>query len=74
LEEKVAAPIYKTANTVVGIRYSDDVALSIRKNVALTSLKSGGRSVGIVRSRNQATGFSFIGRESVLSYKQLHDR
>jgi hypothetical protein len=29
------------------------------QNLALTSLASGGRSVGIVRSRTQATEFSF---------------
>jgi hypothetical protein len=34
--------------------------LSIRKNVALTSPTSDGRSVGIVRSRTQATEFSFL--------------
>jgi hypothetical protein len=30
------------------------------QNLALTSLTSGGRSVGIVRSRTQATEFGFI--------------
>jgi hypothetical protein len=35
------------------------VAPSIRKKLALTSPTSGGRSVGIVRSRTQAMEFSF---------------
>jgi hypothetical protein len=33
---------------------------SIRKRLVLTSPTSGGRSVGIVRSRTQATEFSFL--------------
>jgi hypothetical protein len=36
------------------------VALSIRKKLALTSLTSGGRSVGIVRLRTEATEFFLI--------------
>jgi hypothetical protein len=31
LERKVAAPVYKTENTAVGIRHADHVASSIRK-------------------------------------------
>jgi hypothetical protein len=49
LEEKVAAPGLETRNTAVGIR----------RKLTLTSLTSGGRSVGIVRSRTQATEFVF---------------
>jgi hypothetical protein len=45
LDRKVAAPVQKTENTVVGIRHAD--------HVAITSPTSGGRSVGIVRSRTQ---------------------
>jgi hypothetical protein len=52
LKEKVAAPVYKCENTAVGIRHAN--------HVALTSPTSGGRSVGIVRSRTQATEFSFL--------------
>jgi hypothetical protein len=37
LEEKVAAPVYKTKNTVVGIRCTDHAKPSIRKKLALTS-------------------------------------
>jgi hypothetical protein len=48
---KVAAPVYKTVNTAVGIRHADHVASSIRKKLAITSPTSGDRSVGIVRSR-----------------------
>jgi hypothetical protein len=57
LKEKVAAPVYKTENTAVEIRHADHVAPSIRKELALTSLTNGGRSVDIVRSRTQATEF-----------------
>jgi hypothetical protein len=32
LERKVAAPVYKTEITAVGIRHDDHVALSIRKS------------------------------------------
>jgi hypothetical protein len=42
----------KTENTAVGIRRAD--------HVALTSATSGGRSVGIIRSRNKATGFNLV--------------
>jgi hypothetical protein len=31
LDRKVAAPVYKTKNTAVGIRHADHVAPSIRK-------------------------------------------
>jgi hypothetical protein len=55
LGRKVAAPVYKAENMEVGIRHADHVAPSIRKKLALTSLTSGGRSVGIVQSRTQAT-------------------
>jgi hypothetical protein len=51
LDRKVAAPV--TENTAVGIRHADHVAPSIRKMLAITSPTSGGRSVGIVRSRTQ---------------------
>jgi hypothetical protein len=46
LDRKVAAPVYKTENTAVGIRHADHIA---PQNLALTSLTSGGRSVGIFR-------------------------
>jgi hypothetical protein len=32
LDRKVAAPVYKTENTAVGIRHADHVASSIRKS------------------------------------------
>jgi hypothetical protein len=38
-----------------GIRHADHVSHSIRKKSALTSSTSCGRSVGIIRSRTQAT-------------------
>jgi hypothetical protein len=59
LDRKVAAHIYKTENMAVGIRHADHVAPSIRKMLAITSPTSGGRSVGIVRSRTQTMEFSF---------------
>jgi hypothetical protein len=32
LDRKVAAPVYKTENTAIGIRHADHVAYSIRKS------------------------------------------
>jgi hypothetical protein len=52
--------VQKAENTAVGILHSDHVAPSIRKELTLTSLTSGGRSVGIVRSRAQATEFVVV--------------
>jgi hypothetical protein len=60
LDKKVAAPVYKTENTAVGIRHADHVAPSIRKNLTITSPTSDGRSVGKVRSRTQIMEFSFF--------------
>jgi hypothetical protein len=44
----------------LGIRHADHVTLSIRKKLALTSLTSNGRSVGIVRLRAETTELLFI--------------
>jgi hypothetical protein len=41
----------------VGIRHADHMAPSIRKKLAISSPTSGGRSVGIVRSRTQTMEF-----------------
>jgi hypothetical protein len=60
LDRKVAAPVYKTENTAIGIRHADHVAHSIRKKLAITSPTSGGRSVGTVRSRTQTMEFSLV--------------
>jgi hypothetical protein len=60
LDRKVAAPVYKTENTAIGIRHADHVAPSIRKKLAITSPTSGGRSVGIVCSRTQTMEFSLV--------------
>jgi hypothetical protein len=49
--------VYKTDNTAVGIRCADHTMPSVRKKLAPTSPTSGGRSVGTVRSRTQATEF-----------------
>jgi hypothetical protein len=50
-------PIKKTEITAVGIRHADHVGPSIRRKLSLTLPTSGGHSVGIVRSRTQATEF-----------------
>jgi hypothetical protein len=60
LDRNVAAPVWKTENTVVGIHHADQVAPFIRKKLAITSPTSGGRSVGIVRSRTQTMEFSLV--------------
>jgi hypothetical protein len=60
LDRKVAALVYKTENTVVGIRHADHVAPLSAKKLAITSLTSSGRSVGIVRSQTQTMEFSFL--------------
>jgi hypothetical protein len=60
LDRKVAAPVYKTENTVAGIHHTDHVAPSFPKKLAITSPTSGGRSVGIIRSRTEATEFSLV--------------
>jgi hypothetical protein len=59
LEEKVAVPVYETEITAVGNRRADYATPSIRKSWHWLGRTSGGRSVGIVRSRNKATEFSF---------------
>jgi hypothetical protein len=57
LEEKVAAPVYKTEITAVWntSRWPRDTFYP--QKLVLTSPTSGGRSVGIVRSRNEADRF-----------------
>jgi hypothetical protein len=60
LEEKIAAPVWKAENMAVGNHHADHMAPSNSKKWALTSLTSGSCSVGIVRSRTQATEFSFF--------------
>jgi hypothetical protein len=54
-------------NTAVGIRHADHVAPSNPQKLTLPSPTSSGRSVGIVRSRTQATEciFNFRFRVSV---------
>jgi hypothetical protein len=57
---KVAAPVYKTENTAVGIRHSDHVAPFIRKSwQSLRQQAAVARSVGVVRSWTQTMEFSF---------------
>ena len=46
-------------STAVGNRYADHVTPLYPQKLALTSPSGGGRSVGMVRSRTEATEFSF---------------
>jgi hypothetical protein len=52
LDRKVAAPVYKTENTAVGICHADHVAPFIRKGWQSLRRQVACRSVGIVRLRN----------------------
>jgi hypothetical protein len=54
----VECPIYKSENTAVEIRHAEHMA-PLSAKLALTSLTSVGRSVGIVLSQTQATEFKF---------------
>jgi hypothetical protein len=51
------------------IRRADYVGTPIRKKLELTSPTSGGRPVGIVRSRTQATKLLLFLYERLLAYK-----
>jgi hypothetical protein len=55
LGRKISGSSLENRETDVGNRYADHVALFIRKILELTSSTSGGHSVGVVRSRTQAT-------------------
>jgi hypothetical protein len=59
LGRKSSGSCLETENTAIGIRCADHATLFYLKTLALTSPTSGGRSVGIVCSRTQATEFSF---------------
>jgi hypothetical protein len=67
LKEKVAAPVYKTEFTAVGIRCADHATPLYPQKLALNSPTSGGLSVGIVRSRTKATELLVINK------MKLHD-
>jgi hypothetical protein len=60
LEGKVAAPVWKTEINDRGnpLHWPRDILYP--QKLALTSPRSGGRSVGIVRSRTKATEFSLV--------------
>jgi hypothetical protein len=60
LDRKVAAPVYITENTAVGIRHADHVAPSIRKSWQSLRRHAADGSVGIVRSRTQTMEFSLV--------------
>jgi hypothetical protein len=53
LDEHVTAAVYKTEITAVGIRHADCATPLYPQMLALISPTSGGRSVGIVRSRTK---------------------
>jgi hypothetical protein len=73
LNRKIASPVYKTENTAVGIRHADHVAPSISKKLAISSPKSGGRSVSIVRSRTQTMElFSDHSRQCYLQITKVY--
>jgi hypothetical protein len=55
LDERVAAPVKKTEITAVEILRADHTTALYPLKFSLTSPTSGGRSVGIVRSRIKAT-------------------
>jgi hypothetical protein len=60
LEEKVAAPVWKTKNTAVGIRHADHVAPSIRKKKKVrTNFSDKRRSLDRYSSRADS-GHSFL--------------
>jgi hypothetical protein len=60
LEEIAAAPVKKNDNTAVGIRRADYATSLYPLKLAVTSPTSSGRSVGIIRSRTQATDVLLI--------------
>jgi hypothetical protein len=60
LNRKVAASVYKTENTAVGIRHADHVAPSIRKSWQLLRRQAAVAPVGIVCSRTQTTELSLV--------------
>jgi hypothetical protein len=60
LERKSSGSALENRDTTVGTRHADHIASSIGKKLVLTSPTSGGRPIGIVRSRTQATEFVFI--------------
>jgi hypothetical protein len=57
--------VYETEITAVGILHTDHVAPLYLQKLALTSLTSGCRSVGIVRSRTQTTEFKEMDMKAV---------
>jgi hypothetical protein len=65
LKEKIEDPVQKTEITAVGIRHADHATLLYQQKLALTSPVSGGRSVGIVRSRNKVTELLVIANAEV---------
>jgi hypothetical protein len=65
---KVAAPVQKVEISAVGADYATP---SIRKKLTLTSPASGRGSVGIVRSRTQATEFFMYALQLACVFPQV---
>jgi hypothetical protein len=63
LDRKVAAPVWKTENTAVGIRHAEHVAPLYPQKLVITSPTGDGRSVVIVRSRTQTMEFSLFDKD-----------
>jgi hypothetical protein len=60
LLEKLVAPVQTIEITAVGIRRADHSTPLYQQKLALPSPTSGGRSVGIVRSRTKVTELLFV--------------
>jgi hypothetical protein len=65
MNEKVEASVKKTELTTGRIRCPDHATPSMRKKLALTSPTSGGRLIGIVRSRTKGHGVSLLSAVSL---------
>jgi hypothetical protein len=72
LDRKVAASVYKTENTAVGIRHADHVVFP--QKLAITSPTIGGRSVGIVRLRTQTMEFLLHAYNVVALINVIHKK
>jgi hypothetical protein len=71
LEEKVAAPVWKTEITAEGIRRADNATPLYPQRLALTSPTSGGLSVSIVLSRTKTMELLLHGFNTVLRLGSL---
>jgi hypothetical protein len=72
LKKKVAALDYKNEITAVGIRCADYATPVYLQKLALSCVTSGGRSVGIVRSRTKAMEVLLPKKFLCYGYKYIH--